>query len=247
MRIRLIRHATLEIEMAGQCLLIDPMLAELGIYPSLTLHSSAGRNPMVPLPGPADTLTQPDAIMVTHCHFDHFDQVAAAQLPKDAPLFCQPSDQRRLHRYGFTYVVPVDASLDWSGLRIVRTGGQHGRGLLGRLLGPTSGFVIQAPGEPQLYIAGDTVWCNEVSTAIERHQPEVVVINSGAAQFDVGAPITMTAQDVVNVRRAAPDAQVIAVHLEAINHCRLTRQSLADYAGASSPIIIPQDGETISC
>jgi hypothetical protein len=60
----------------------------------------------------------------------------------------------------------------------------------------------------------------------------------------------MTAADVIHVCRAAPQARVIIVHMEAINHCRLTRRELANaasQAGLAQPILIPQDGETISC
>ncbi|MBN1429464.1 MAG: hypothetical protein JXB07_13910 [Anaerolineae bacterium] len=66
-----------------------------------------------------------------------------------------------------------------------------------------------------------------MQTAIDTYHPDVIVVNSGAAQFNVGAPITMTGQDVIEVCRAAPGAKVVAVHMEAVNHCRLTRRELA--------------------
>ncbi|MNT60177.1 Beta-lactamase superfamily domain protein [compost metagenome] len=115
-------------------------------------------------------------------------------------------------------------------------------------MGTVSGFVIEAPGAPSVYLAGDTIWCPEVAQTIERHQPEVVVVNAGAAQFEFGGPITMTATDVAAVCRAAPKAHVVAVHMDAINHCRLTRQALRahlDQEGLSERVLIPADGETL--
>ncbi len=53
-------------------------------------------------------------------------------------------------------------------------------------MGAVSGFVLAAAGEPTLYIAGDTIWCEEVRTALEQHQPDVVVVNAGAAQLAEG-------------------------------------------------------------
>ena len=72
--------------------------------------------------------------------------------------------------------------------------------------------------------------------------------NAGAAQFLHGDPITMTAGDVVRVCRAAPQAQVVAVHMEAINHCLLTREELAQQAeSAGVRVVIPEDGEEVQC
>jgi L-ascorbate metabolism protein UlaG (beta-lactamase superfamily) len=99
---------------------------------------------------------------------------------------------------------------------------------------------------PTLYIAGDTIWCDEVREALERYKPAGVVVNTGTAQFLRGDPITMTADDVVAVCQAAPAAQVVAVHMEAINHCLLTRDDLAfQLEAARVRAEIPGDGEWV--
>jgi L-ascorbate metabolism protein UlaG (beta-lactamase superfamily) len=110
-----------------------------------------------------------------------------------------------------------------------------------------SGFVVRAEGSPTLYVAGDTVWCPEVEEALSVHTPGVVVVNAGAARFLEGDPITMTAQDVASVCRAVPEVRVVAVHMEAINHCLLTRDELREELqgeGLSDRVKIPADGET---
>jgi hypothetical protein len=57
----------------------------------------------------------------------------------------------------------------------------------------------------------------------------------------------MTAGDVIRVCRAAPQAHVVAVHMEAINHCLLTRAELAKQAeSAGVRVVIPDDGEEVS-
>ena len=57
----------------------------------------------------------------------------------------------------------------------------------------------------------------------------------------------MTGGDVARVCRAAPRARVVAVHMEAINHCLLSREELAREAEAASvKVEIPEDGETIT-
>ncbi|HEX3155802.1 MAG TPA: MBL fold metallo-hydrolase, partial [Candidatus Angelobacter sp.] len=91
-----------------------------------------------------------------------------------------------------------------------------------------------------------TIWYDQVAETIKQYRPQVIVVNAGAAQFLHGDPITMASGDVVRVCRAAPQAQVVAVHMEAINHCLLTREELARQAMASSvQVEIPEDGGQI--
>ena len=126
-----------------------------------------------------------------------------------------------------------------------RTSGRHGSGQIGEQMGAVSGFVLAAAGEPTLYIAGDAIWCEEVRTALEQHQPDVVVVNAGAAQLAEGDPITMTAGEVIETARFAPDARVVAVHMEAINHCLLTRADLRtelEAADLVECVLVPVDG-----
>jgi L-ascorbate metabolism protein UlaG (beta-lactamase superfamily) len=250
MKLRLIRHATLQIELAGWQLLVDPMLAEPGIYCSLTLGASAGRNPTVPLPCSSETLLQPDIVIVTHSHFDHFDLVAKNRLLKNVPLICQAADRKRFQSYGFTQVRTVGSSpVDIGNIQFIRTEGKHGQGIIGRAMGHVSGFVIVASNEPRLYIAGDTIWEPNVKDALDSFHPDIIVLNAGAAQFNAGAPITMTADDVIQVCRAAPEAKIVAVHMEAVNHCRLKRHELADRlmkAKVAEQVSILADGESLT-
>lgn len=73
----------------------------------------------------------------------------------------------------------------------------------------------------------------------------VTVVNAGAAQFLQGDPITMTTADILNVCQSAPQTEVVAVHMEAWNHCLLTRRELHEAmasAGLAGRVRIPQDG-----
>jgi L-ascorbate metabolism protein UlaG (beta-lactamase superfamily) len=192
-------------------------------------------------------LREIDAVLVTHTHRDHFDDAAAALVPKPLPLFCQPEDLAKFEALGFTGARPVDDVLRWEGIEVHRTGGRHGTGEIGKRMAPVSGFVLRAPGERTLYLTGDTIWCPEVEAALRRHAPAVTVANAGAARFLEGDPITMTAEDVVEVARVAPETVVVAVHMDAINHCGLSRAALGAHvseAGLASRFWIPRDGET---
>ena len=104
---------------------------------------------------------------------------------------------------------------------------------MAELLGPVSGFVLD-----DLYLTGDTVWYEEVEETIARHRPRVAVVNAGGAEFLQGGLVVMGVDDVREVAARVPT--VVAVHLEALNHCFLTVRSCARLLPA---VLVPADGE----
>ena len=250
MKLQLVRHATLLVSYGGKEILVDPLFSPAGAMSPIPCSPNTRRNPLVGLPFAFDQtrLATIDAILLTHTHQDHFDQAAIELLPKSIPVLCQPEDEGKVRQQGFSCVQPVHTACCWNGIDFFRTGGRHGHGLLRKLMGSVSGYVIEAPGEPVVYIAGDTVWCPEVEGVLETYRPGIVVVFAGAAQFVSGGPITMTAEDVGRVCRKAPGSKIVAVHLEAFNHCLLTRKELAEYLAKEQPpgrVLVPDDGDCL--
>jgi L-ascorbate metabolism protein UlaG (beta-lactamase superfamily) len=233
-RLTLVRSATIVVELGGKRILVDPMLDDAGARPPIEGTHNQVANPTVPLPFPAEEVVQGlDAVIVTHRHRDHLDATAEELLPRDVPVFCQPEDEGALRDLGLDARV-VD-ELDWDGIRITRTPARHGTGRVAELLAPVSGFVLD-----DLYLVGDTVWYEAVEETIARHGPRVAVVNAGGAEFTEGGLIVMGVDDVREV--VARVATVVAVHMEALNHCFLTRAGLA---AAVPEVLIPRDGETV--
>ncbi|SFW64565.1 MBL fold metallo-hydrolase [Chitinophaga sancti] len=240
MKLQLLRNATQVLTVNDKQILIDPMLGPKGAYDTIIMTDNGLRNPLVDLPvNPQELIKTIDAVLLTHLHNDHWDSVAVALLPKDIPLFCQAGDEDKIREAGFTNVTPVADEITWQGITISRTSGQHGTGEIGNLMGRVSGYVIN-----DLYIAGDTIWCEDVKNAIDKYQPKHIVLNGGAAQFVKGDPIVMSIDDIRKVRDYAPAAQLIIVHLEAVNHSRQSREQIRT-AFPDQNVRVPDDGEFV--
>jgi L-ascorbate metabolism protein UlaG (beta-lactamase superfamily) len=236
MRVTLIRNATVVLELSGRRILVDPMLDAARARPPIENTANPVPNPTVELPFPAEEVVRGlDAVLVTHRHRDHFDGTAERLLPRDVPTFCQPDDASAFFDLGLD-ARPVGDTLDWDGLTIRRVPGRHGSGAVAEALAPVSGFVFD-----DLYLAGDTVWYEDVAETIERFSPRVAIVNAGGASFLEGGLIVMGIDDVREVVARVP--VVVAVHLEALNHCFLTR---AELRTALPEVRVPDDGEALT-
>jgi L-ascorbate metabolism protein UlaG (beta-lactamase superfamily) len=223
--VTLVRHATLILETTVGRILVDPMLRAQGTSPPIENTPSPRRNPLVELPFPPEEVVRDvDLCIVTHLHRDHFDDL----LPRQVPILTQPESADELRGRGYERVATRHEA-------IAMTRGRHGSGDTAAALGPVSGWVVDG-----VYVAGDTIWCDEVRRALDEHAPSAVVVNGGGARFLDSGPIVMTAADVLAVREAAGVA-VAVVHLEAINHCLERRDAYRGLAG----VLVPEDGETI--
>jgi L-ascorbate metabolism protein UlaG (beta-lactamase superfamily) len=254
-RLTQIRNATLRIDYGGVRFLVDPMLADKDAFPGFEgTANSQRRNPLVPLPQPLASIIDVDAVIVTHLHPDHWDEAAKTRLNKSLPIFAQnEADAAAIRSFGFSDVRILGEDTVFRGVRLIRTGGQHGTDAtlkaLPQILGVVSGFVLRHPAHKTLYVAGDTIWNAEVERAIARHSPEVIVLNAGMATVIGLDPIIMGPKDVLAVHRAAPDAMLIASHMEAVNHCILSRADLRAFSkrdGYDQHLLIPADGETLT-
>lgn len=194
-KIRLLRHATLVIEINNLKILVDPMLSSKDKMDPVQNCGNDIRIPMVGLPINKTELDQllneVDAVIVTHLHRDHWDVAAQNLIHKSKTIFCQPGDSVKLTEQGFKNVIPIQSNLSWKRITIHRTPGQHGTGDIGKKMGEVSGFIL-ASAQNSIYVAGDTIWCNEVEETLTNFNPEVIVVNAGGAKFLSGDPITMT-------------------------------------------------------
>ena len=252
-----IRNATAKIEIAGSTFLVDPYLAPKGSYAGFegTINSQK-RNPLIEMAEPVEKVLQGvDAVIVTHTHADHWDEYAQKVLPKTLPIFVQNAgDARIIRSQGFKDVRVLGKNTEFNQVKLSKTGGQHGTDQmyaipqLAELAGDAMGVVMQADNEKTLYIVGDTIWNEEVEFALNRYKPEIIVMNTGYAQLQgFSDGIIMGKADVAKARQVAPKADIITVHMDAVNHAAVTSDEMRKFVKENklSKVAVPKESEVL--
>lgn len=252
-----IRNASAKVQYGGSTFLIDPYLAPKGSYAGFAgTVNSEKRNPLVNMSQPINKVIEGvDAVVVTHTHPDHWDEAAQKALPKSLPVFVQNAgDAATIRGQGFTDVRVVGKNTEFNGVKLSKTGGQHGTDTmysipkLAEFLGDAMGVVFEKPQEKTLYIVGDTVWNHHVDNALATYQPQIVVMNTGDARLtDFKGGIIMGVNDVAKMAKTAPNAQIITVHMDAVNHATVSSRDMRDFVNkqALKQVAVPNSGDVL--
>ncbi|MDO7173722.1 MBL fold metallo-hydrolase [Mariniflexile sp. AS56] len=250
MKLQLIRNATLKLSYAGKTILVDPMFCEKDFFNPFL--EGLEKNPTCDLKIPVGEIMKGiDSVLVTHSHPDHLDAIAAETLPKSIKMFGAPVDTDFIKNFGFTNVEIINENTTWNGITITRVKAQHGSGPVLQYMVDVSGFVLQADNEPTVYIVSDSILTNSVIQTIQRFKPDIIVTNSGGGIIPgyESTPVIMDEEQTIEVCNISPNSKIIAVHLECIDFCRVTRISLRNYANANGisneQLLIPNDGEAL--
>jgi L-ascorbate metabolism protein UlaG (beta-lactamase superfamily) len=248
--IQLVRNATLILHYGGHKILVDPMLSKKG-----EIESWAGiaRNPTIDLKLPMNDITDNvDLVLVSHTHADHFDDAAVRILNKSVNVLNQPADSAFFKSKGYINAQTLHSDMQWKNISIERVNGEHGSGKVLEMMGKTSGFILSAKGQPTIYIMGDAIWTNQIEANIARINPDYIIVNSGGAQIQgfENVPIIMDEKQTINLVASSGRAKVIAVHMDALDHCRTTRLSLSAEAKkngiSKDKLIILKDTEVLN-
>ncbi len=96
LRVTLIGHSSLLVEMDGTTLLIDPVFSKRASF-----SQRFGPARFFPAPLSIAELPPLDAVLLSHDHYDHLDAAAIPQLQERTPLFiCSEGVGRHLQRWG---------------------------------------------------------------------------------------------------------------------------------------------------
>lgn len=250
MNIQQIRNATVIVDYAGSRFLIDPMLGEKGIYPPFPNSARQDQfNPLIDLPFSIDKIIEGiDAVIITHLHYDHWDELAQKVLSKQLKIFVQnESDALSVSDTGFNNVEVLTNHTLFNEVELIKTEGQHGWGNSLEITGSVCGVVFKHPTEENLYVTGDTVWYEAMQKVIDTHEPRVIIANAGGNHFNEGEPLIMDEKDLIELHTAARKATILSVHMEAVNHWGTNRKILKNSLiklGMEANVYVGDDGES---
>jgi L-ascorbate metabolism protein UlaG (beta-lactamase superfamily) len=223
---------TAVLEYGGLRFLIDPTFDEPQTY------EDPGSTPLVKTRGPAlqpAEIGQIDVVLASHHeHPDNLD-ASGADFAMAAPLVL--STPQAGDDLGSPFVGLADWGHHSVGLvDITAMPALHGPPGSEEWMGPVIGYLLQAPGQPSVYISGDNASLDKVRDIADRHAPVgIAILFAGAARVAaIDAPLTLTSRDAAEAAKILQAGQVVGLHTEDWEHFSETRADL-EAAFADTP------------
>lgn len=253
MKIQQIRNATLVVTYGGKKFLIDTWLMPKDYMPGFDGAVNAHiRQPRVELPVSKEEIVRVDAVILSHFHPDHWDEFAARAIDKDIPFFVQSSaDADIIKSFGFKDVRILKEKTNFEGITLHKTACQHGKR---EIIQPfceqigmpydSMGVIFKVQNEKTLYLAGDTIWCDEVKHAIDKYLLDVIIVNACGASTLAGDRLIMDIEDIQKISSYASKSIIVASHMDTVSHLTVTRNDIKKLK--LSNMVVPDDGETLA-
>ena len=254
-RLTFIGTATVLVEIGGLRFLTDPNFLHQGDHAKLGygLRSRRLTDPAMEI---AD-LPPLDFVLLSHHHGDHFDEVAARQLPRDVPIVTEPHAADKLRRQGFSAPVPLPTwerhtiRRDDVNATITALPAKHAPQPLQTLLPKVMGSLVDVGDDTghrlRLYVTGDTLVHDGLQEIARRFGDiDLCVLHLGGTRI-AGILLTMDDRQGVQALEIVKPATAVPVH-----HSDYTvfKSPLADFreraaaAELTTSIVYLDPGET---
>ena len=182
-----------------------------------------------------------DAILVTHGHDDHVGDAVRLAQTFSCPVIAQVELRALLVAdlgADMGQALNKGGGTDVLGSRVTLTHANHSSSNNGAYAGESCGFVVESPGEPTLYFAGDTNAFGDMALIGRIYKPDVAVLPIGD-HFTMGPREAAVAAELVGAPR------VIASHYATFSLLTGTPEALAGLLPAGIELIVPAPGETV--
>jgi L-ascorbate metabolism protein UlaG (beta-lactamase superfamily) len=223
--LQFVGNATVLLRVAGLTILTDPNFVPKGTEIGLGYGLKTTR-----LTDPSmlfEDLPALDAVLLSHLHADHFDQLVEERLDRSVPIITTPQAATALGEKGFARMLPLDT---WerheltgpSGhVRITSLPARHAPGPLEIALPDVMGSLLEfrrdGAGERpdlRLYITGDTIFYEGLREIPERH-PEIdlALLHLGGTRV-MGVTVTMDADQGLELLQTLKPPLAVPIHYD---------------------------------
>lgn len=232
------------LEYAGLRLVTDPTFDPPRSYPE------PGSTALVKTAAPGIQRTaigQVDAVLLSHHgHKDNLDYEGLELLATGVPTFSTRDAATELFGGG---LIGLDSweSEHLGPVTITAVPALHGPPGSERFVGVVTGFVLEAPGEPTLYVSGDNASLALVEQIAGRFDIDIAVLFAGAARTPmIDAPLTLTASNAVTAARTLDARRVVVLHIEDWEHLSEGPDAVAEAFANEPAYVATPRGETVT-
>lgn len=195
MKITMLGHATLLIEVDGKRIITDPWLTD-PLYFGQLRHPGGFQS--------FQELPAIDLVLVSHGHKDHFDPGTLKMIAQQTPVVIFKGYKKTAQKAGFTNIHPLqpgDVYFDGT-MDIMALPGKHPGGI--------ATFMIQSK-EGKVYFGGDSVYTPQLEDSLRNTKPDVCLMPiSGGSMGPL--KFHMTAKEAVKLVKASGAKLVIPMH-----------------------------------
>jgi L-ascorbate metabolism protein UlaG (beta-lactamase superfamily) len=213
------------LEYAGLRIITDPTFDGPQVY------DDPNETTLVKTAGPAITrrdLGPVDLVLLSHHgHKDNLDWEGLELIAQGVPTLSTRQAANDL--FGGS-VIGLDnwESYDFGAVTITAMPALHGPPGSEPLVGPVIGFMLEAAGEPTIYVSGDNASLPLVRQIADRFAPvDIALLFAGAARIEeIDADLTLSSTDAATAAESLGARLVVGLHTEDWTHFSHTRAQL---------------------
>ena len=230
---------------AGKRFITDPT------FDAPQSYDDPGETTLVKTAGPAiqrHDIGPIDVVLLSHhAHKDNLDHEGLELIATGIPTLSTRDAASDL--FGGS-VIGLDSweTHELGGITVTAVPALHGPPGSERLVGEVTGFVLEADGEPTVYVSGDNASIPLVEQIADRF-PDVAIaiLFAGAARVPgIDAPLTLTSRDAARAATILTATAVVGLHTEDWAHFSESRAELEAAFADTGLLVATPRGETVA-
>jgi L-ascorbate metabolism protein UlaG (beta-lactamase superfamily) len=223
MKITFLGHASLQLEIKGKTIVVDPFISANPKASNIDLNT-----------------IQPDYILITHAHQDHILDVEVLAKQKNATIISNWEIATYYGNKGFTsHPMNHGGSWNFDFGKVTYTNAVHSSSFPdGTYGGNPGGFIIQGE-HKTIYISGDTALTFDMQLIPKKVQLDIAIL-------PIGDNFTMDVNDAIIASDFVQCDKVLGVHYDTFGYIEIDKEAaIKKFFDAGKDLMLLAIGESI--